>query len=240
MGKIVSVIQFTGRTGNLVGSKGQDGNVILKTHVPHIANRNTQEQVNARVKMALAGSLSKLVHADIIYGMSGNGNRGRRQRWIKSIISRMSVSTEAGVTKAWLEPSDMILSEGYHTSGVSVSDVVVGTGNVTANVTFNEGIDHVLLTSFFAESRNGGFHSVESTVVSESGTVSITLPDEACHVVNLYTVPIKLATTMAGVAYGNEVEADGDEVSAYSVEARSYNSGRYVWMHSKYVGSYSA
>ena len=80
MGKLVSVIQFTGHTGNLVGSKGQDGTVVLKNHQPHVTNRNTQEQVNARVKLALAGSLSKIVPADTIYGMTGDGNRGRRQR----------------------------------------------------------------------------------------------------------------------------------------------------------------
>ena len=129
MGKIVSVIQFTGRTGNLVGSKGQNGTVVLKNHQPNVTNRNTQEQVNARVKLALAGSLSKIVPADTIYG---------------------------------------------------------------------------------------------------------------CQVVNLYSVPIKLATSLAGHAYGNEVIAVGDSTSAYSIEAKSYNSGAYVWMHSQYIGSYSA
>ena len=99
MGKIVSVIQFTGRTGNLVGSKGQNGTVVLKNHQPNVTNRNTQEQVNARVK---------------------------------------------------------------------------------------------------------------------------------------------LATSLAGHAYGNEVIAVGDSTSAYSIEAKSYNSGAYVWMHSQYIGSYSA
>ena len=240
MGKIVSVIQFTGRTGNLVGSKGQDGTVVLKNHQPHVTNRNTQEQVNARVKLALAGSLSKIVPADTIYGMTGDGNRGRRQRWIKAIMKRMVVSLEDGITTAKLEPADMILSEGYYCSGITVSNVVVGNSTVTASATLDDKIDHALIVAFFAESRNGGFHSVSSTVVSESGEVSIPLPDDGCHVVNLYSIPIKLATSLNGHSYGNEVIAVGESTSAYSVEAKSYNSGAYVWMHSQYIGSFSS
>lgn len=240
MGKIVSVIQFTGRTGNLVGSKGQNGTVVLKNHQPNVTNRNTQEQVNARVKLALAGSLSKIVPADTIYGMQGSGNRARRQRWIKVIMSRMAVSVDSGITSAKLEPADMILSEGYYCGGVTVANVTVGSSTVTASITIGDKIDHALIIAFFAESRNGGFHSVSSTVVSESGEVSIALPDDGCQVVNLYSVPIKLATSLAGHAYGNEVIAVGDSTSAYSIEAKSYNSGAYVWMHSQYIGSYSA
>ena len=116
MGKIVSVIQFTGRTGNLVGSKGQNGTVVLKNHQPNVTNRNTQEQVNARVKLALAGSLSKIVPADTIYGMTGDGNRGRRQRWIKAIMALVMMvyaakyigSTPTAILGA-LEPTTAVL-----------------------------------------------------------------------------------------------------------------------------------
>lgn len=172
--------------------------------------------------------------------MTGNGNRGRRQRWIKTIMSRMAVSVEGGITTAKLEPADMILSEGYFCSGINVTNVTVSSSTVTATVTLDENIDHALIVAFFAESRNGGFHSVSSTVVSESGEVSIPLPDDGCHVVNLYSIPIKLATSLSGHSYGNEVIATGESTSAYSVEAKSYNSGAYVWMHSNYIGSFSS
>lgn len=80
MGKINSVIEFTGRTGNLVGVKGQNGQVYLRKHVRKIHNDNSEQQVVARAKMALAGNLSKLIKAELLYGMPGNGRRMRRQR----------------------------------------------------------------------------------------------------------------------------------------------------------------
>ena len=81
---------------------------------------------------------------------------------------------------------------------------------------------------------------MQTTVVSESGEVTIPIPDEEFHVVNLYAIPIKISSRFSGVSYTSEVAALGEEVSSYSSEAKSYNAGRYEWMRSEYVGSYSA
>ena len=57
---------------------------------------------------------------------------------------------------------------------------------------------------------------------------------------DLYAIPIKISGQFSGVNYTSEVAALGEEASSYSSEAKSYNAGRYEWMRSEYVGSYSA
>lgn len=240
MGKISSIIEFTGRTGNLVGAKGQDGRYILRAHQPQVKNANSEAQMITRAKMALAGSLSKLIPADVIYGMSGSGRRGRRQRWMREIMKRMTITSADGAIRAILAPSDLILSEGGVTAGVTIGMVTIEEGVIKTTVTYGDDIDRVVITALYAESRSGGFVATQTTVVSTSGSVEIPVPKEEFHVVNLYAIPVLESKQFGGVSYAGEVSAYGEEVSAYSSEAVAYNSGRYVWMRSEYIGSYSA
>ena len=240
MGKISSIIEFTGRTGNLVGAKGQNGRYILRAHQPQVKNANSPAQMETRAKMALAGSLSKLIKSDIIYGMSGSGNRGRRQRWMHEIMKRMTTTSTNGTIQAVLAPSDLILSEGGFSTGVTIGAVTIEESCIKTTTTFPDSIDRVLFVALYADSRSGGFLAAQSTVVSESGEVTIPFPDEEFHVVNLYAIPIKISSQFSGVSYTSEVAALGEEASSYSSEAKSYNAGRYEWMRSEYVGSFSA
>lgn len=240
MGKISSIIEFTGRTGNLVGAKGQNGRYILRAHQPQVKNANSPAQMETRAKMALAGSLSKLIKSDIIYGMSGSGNRGRRQRWMHEIMKRMTTTSSNGTIKAVLAPSDLILSEGGFSTGVTIGAVTIEESCIKTTTTFPDSIDRVLFVALYADSRSGGFLAAQSTVISESGEVTIPIPDEEFHVVNLYAIPIKISSQFSGVSYTGEVAALGEETSAYSSEAKSYNAERYEWMRSEYIGSFSA
>lgn len=240
MGKISSVIEFTGRTGNLVGAKGQNGRYILRAHQPQVKNANSPAQMETRAKMALAGSLSKIIKSDIIYGMSGSGNRGRRQRWMHEIMKRMSVTAIDGGVKAVLAPADLILSEGGISAGVSIGEVTIADGSVKTSITFDDEIDRVVVVALYADSRSGGFVAATTTVISESGAVELAFPKESFHVVNLYAIPVQESRQLSGVSYSGEVSAYGDEVSSYSSDAKAYNAGRYEWLRSEYVGSYSA
>ena len=240
MGKISSVIEFTGRTGNLVGAKGQNGRYILRAHQPQVKNANSPAQMETRAKMALAGSLSKLIKAEIIYGMSGSGNRGRRQRWMREIIKRMTTTPVDGGVRAVLAPSDLILSEGGVSAGVIIGEVTIADGSVKTSVTFGDDIDRVVVVALYADSRSGGFLAANTTVAVESGALEIPFPKEEFLVVNLYAIPIRESSQLSGVSYSSEVGAQGEEASSYSSEAIAYNAGRYEWMRSEYVGSFSA
>ncbi|MCR5445777.1 MAG: hypothetical protein K6E96_08920 [Bacteroidales bacterium] len=240
MGKIASVIQFTGRTGNVVGVTGPNGDIYLRVHKKHINDKNSAEQIATRVKFALAGSLSKLIPSDLIYGMSGNGRRGRRQRWQKLLMKKMTTTAVDGTVTATLAPSDLIFSEGAYCAGTSVSGVTVADGKVSMSVSLSDRVSQLLMVAVFAKSRSGGFSAVDSAVATESGSLEIPLPDSEFTVANLYAIPITQNEQLSGVYYGNEVNAEGESVSSYATTAEYYNSNRYQWMNSVFVGSFSA
>ncbi|MCR5444126.1 MAG: hypothetical protein K6E96_00385 [Bacteroidales bacterium] len=240
MGKIASVIQFTGRTGNVVGVTGQDGDIYLRVHKKHVNDKNSAEQVAVRVKFALVGSLSKLIPSDLIYGISGSGKRGRRQRWQKLLMKKITTTAVDDTVTATLAPADMILSEGTFCAGVTVSGVTIADGKVSMAVSMSDQVSQVLIVAVFANSRDGGFTAVDSGVATESGTLEIPLPNSDFAVANLYAIPITRSEQLSGVDYGNEVDAEGETVSAYATSAKYYNSNRYQWMHSSFIGSYAA
>lgn len=239
MARISSVIEFTGRVGNLVGAKGQDGEYLLRKHQPQVKNPNSWEQISHRCKISLSASLASLIPSDVLYGMKGSGRRGRRQRWLHEIIKRMSTTVSDGTVTALLAPSDLLLSEGPFASGVTMSGIIATGGNIEATVTFPEEVDRVVVVSLYAKERNSGFLATKSTVVTESGTVTIPFPSTNFRVANLYIIPIRESRYLSGVSYSGDVVASGEEMS-YSSEAVAYNAGRYEWMHSEYVGSYTA
>lgn len=240
MAKISSLIEFTGRVGNLVGVKGEDGEFYLRRRVRHIHNANSEAQIITRAKVALAGNLSKLFPADLLFGMSGNGKTGRRRHWIVEIMQKMTISTVEGKVRAVLDPADMILSDGQYAYGVSVTNPTIADGNVSMTVTIPEGVERVLVVSAFADGTERRFMSVNSTVATATGSVTLPLPEERQNVANIYIVPIVRSTSQSGVSYTSEVGAIGEETISYSAEARMYNSDLYEWKHSVFVGTVTA
>ena len=240
MGKITSVVQFNGHVGNLVGITGQDGEFYLRRYRDHINNPNTIGQITTRTKFALAGNLAKLIPSDIIYGMTGSGRRGRRQRWVKVMMRQITTTISDGKVSAILAPKDLILSEGSPFFDMSVSNVAIAEGNLSMSVELPESDAKSLMVAVYADGRDGSFSAVDSKVAEETGTLTMPLPHDTFQVVNLYAIPIVAKSDLANVRYDNIVDADGETISCYSSDAIFYNSTNYSWRRSQFIGSYSA
>ncbi len=61
MARIVSIIQFTGRVGSAVGSKGKGGKVLLRQYQPSVANPRTDAQMSQRAKIKLAAQVAGML-----------------------------------------------------------------------------------------------------------------------------------------------------------------------------------
>lgn len=240
MAKITSVVNFSGKLGNLVGMQGQDGQMYVRIHRNHINNPNTMEQIIARTKLSLVGNLSKLFPADVLYGMSGNGKRGRRHRWVKVMMRRITVTQNDNSVSAFLRPENLILSEGNPFYGITINNIAIAEGNVTMNIDFSDENTKALVVAAFADSQTGHFLAVDSKVADTEGAFSIPLPQSTFQVANLYAIPIVGSSELSTVQYDDSVEADGDTVSSYSSMATFYNSSNYKWMQSQFLGSFSA
>ena len=85
--------------------------------------------------------------------------------------------------------------------------------------------------------KGGRFAAVDSAVATATGQLRIPAPDVKFDVANLYVIPIVRSTMPSGVGYSSEVVAEVEGRISYSAEARKYNSEKYEWMHSVFVGS---
>lgn len=61
MAKIVSIIQYVGRAGSTVGSKGKKGSILLRQYQPSVANPRTDAQMQQRAKFKLASQVAGML-----------------------------------------------------------------------------------------------------------------------------------------------------------------------------------
>ena len=101
MARIVSIIQFTGRAGSIVGSKGKGGKILLRQYQPSVANPKTAAQMQQRAKMKLAAQVAGMLGEVGRTALQANGLRKTdRGKLVKSLLQFIKVSVDG--TKASL------------------------------------------------------------------------------------------------------------------------------------------
>jgi len=99
MARIVSIIQFTGRAGSIVGSKGKGGKILLRQYQPSVANPKTAAQMQQRAKIKLAAQVAGMLGEVGRTALLANGNRKTdRGLLIKQLLKSIRVSQDG--TKA--------------------------------------------------------------------------------------------------------------------------------------------
>ena len=99
MARIVSIIQFTGRAGSAVGSKGKGGKILLRQYQPTVANPKTAAQMQQRAKIKLAAQVAGMLGEVGRTALLANGNRKTdRGLLIKQLLKSVRVSQDG--TKA--------------------------------------------------------------------------------------------------------------------------------------------
>ena len=101
MGRIVSIIQFTGRAGNAVGSKGKRGKVLIRQYQPTVANPQTNAQMSNRAKLKLAAQVAGMLGEVGRTALVANGLRKTdRGQLVKQLLKSINVNADG--TKALL------------------------------------------------------------------------------------------------------------------------------------------
>jgi len=101
MARIVSIIQFTGRAGSAVGSKGKGGKILLRQYQPSVANPRTAAQMQQRAKMKLAAQVAGMLGEVGRTALQANGLRKTdRGKLVKNLLQFIKVSADG--TKASL------------------------------------------------------------------------------------------------------------------------------------------
>lgn len=93
MAKQVSAIKFVGTMGNMVGSKGLDGKVIIREKAASVNNPQTEGQMDQRARFKLASQVSAMLDKVAKTALKANGIKTtRRGTTNKDILEHVSVS----------------------------------------------------------------------------------------------------------------------------------------------------
>lgn len=113
MAKLVGLIGTgSGRVGNVVLAKGEDGRTIARAYQPQVNNPKSVKQTMQRAKVNLVGQLSSLLPADMLRSLSKGSNRKNRAEFLSRTLKIVSVTSQDGVFSAKINPAELTLSNG--------------------------------------------------------------------------------------------------------------------------------
>lgn len=238
MGTFNSMISFTGKVGNLVGAKGEDGQTILR---PRVKPRDpkTNAQISQRVKVSLAGQLSSLTPKSALFGM-GSTNRKRRSNFLKNIIDNAVVTSVNNQLTAKLAPEKLVFSEGrgVAVSGFSGTITPGGSGQPnTVNITLSampNDVASLVVIAVGADATTETYTEVHVEALTASN-LSASFSTEAERV-NLYTIPVVQSDGASAVRYQHAVE-DIQSTHDYGATAEILTSGIFDYAASDYYAS---
>lgn len=191
-------ITFEGKLGNIVGVRGKNGKTHVRLFVKP-SNPQTEKQIKARVKMSLAGQLSKITPASALVGFKGSKSE-RRTKFMRNIILNSTASVNPGGDgyNVTLPPIDLKFSEGQvypmEVKAEKTSDVLPGVkvtlaANEKTRLT-NDGIKSIAFVFVWSDI-NDIYRSVKIKtqlvdVMDTDGVTDTNLNNK----VNIYTIPI--------------------------------------------------
>lgn len=140
MGKFVGIIgTISGKVGNIVFSKGENGKTYGRTYQPVVANPKTTAQVDQRTKMNLVGKMSQVTPAAAIVAMGDNKRRARAE-FNKNLLAVAVIDRDGvGNVTAKIDPADILFSKGAQAilATVSTPAAVTDTG-VSLGITLQD------------------------------------------------------------------------------------------------------
>ena len=113
MAKNTSVITFSGKMGNIVGSKGQDGKYILRQKTSKVQNPQTKKQIEQRSKISLLSKFNAATPIDAIPSLGYNDAK-RRAEFSKINYPSVNIQVDptSGAVTAQMKRSTLQLSRG--------------------------------------------------------------------------------------------------------------------------------
>lgn len=236
MGKIRGIFQFTGKVGEAVGMKGDDGLYYARVRVRDIANPNTKAQQDQRTVVSLAGKLSALTDRAIITGMKGSNARKRRAAFMANIINNANVTTVDGVNTAKLDPAKLILSEGAQTdlptATITMSGSVISV--VPSQWPENEDLAAVVYVAYGYDANNEYVDCQHRSVNAGTELAQIIVMGKTVVGANVYAIPV-LRNPVAGSTKYNEALMALEANAEYAVTSGGTNGSALTYGQSSFL-----
>lgn len=133
-----------GKAGNLVFSKGDNGETIARAYQPQVKNPRTPSQLRQRSKMNVVGQFSAIVPAALIAPLGMGGQRRNRSEFSRNLLKAAEVTFTDGNYVAKFPPSAVKFSNGTAELLTTAADPVVDARKVTINLTTSSIPDEML------------------------------------------------------------------------------------------------
>lgn len=242
MAKQKSTFQFSGKIGTIVGMKGANGESYIREYVKP-ANPKSTKQTEQRLKMSLAGQLSKMTAQTVIYGM-GTTPRKRRPAFVSNIVRKAVTTTSAGQAIAKINPADVLFSDGVNQpinyAGTPSTQNHVVTFPFDAQVFTNNPDLAAIVFVAASLSTDEKVTAVLSGVMVREDQVGVNLlaPVDSDEVA-WYYIPVFRAEGVDSTSYQRDVDYIKDDHTIAAIVNISER-GSVVWRRSVYVGRVSA
>ena len=239
MAKQFSTFQFVGKVGTLVGMKGKNGSAYIRTLVTP-SNPKTAAQTDQRIKMSLAGQMSKLTPQALLVGMS-NDKRMRRPSFTGNIARNAVITTMNNVITAKIDPALVVFSNGasYPINGANirvtaaVNDVTIQAGAIFED----ENIAALVFVGAFADA-NGKVIAIAADTITSTDTEAVIAAPAGYSRVNVYHIPVVRAEGANNVSYQRAIEMVNAD-HGYASIAEISQSGAIEYRRSVYENSYA-
>lgn len=236
MAKITGILQFSGKLGQAVGMKGAKGENYARVNVKP-ANPQTEDQVKQRVKMSLAGLMSKMTPADLIMGL-GASKRDRRSAFTAN-IARNAVNTSDGQggIMAKIDPAKVIFSEGIYCPVENVTVTYDGSAVTAAfsGTNLPNDVAGYLVIATIADSQ-GRVRQIDGDMITDTHRTAVI--NGAGASANVYYVPVVRNAGADNATYEHAVQrlnADNN----YSTVAKLSTKGSLSYAASKFDNNYT-
>lgn len=239
MAKQFSTFQFTGKVGTLVGMKGKGGAAYIRTLVTP-ANPKTTAQTDQRVKMSLAGQMSKLTPQALLVGMSSD-KRMRRPNFTGNIARNAVVTTVNNQRTAKIDPALVLFSDGAAammnaldiTVTPTATDITVETGNKM----FEGDVVSLIIVAAFADAQ-GRVVNISNTTLTANDLSNVIAAPVSYSRVNVYYIPVVMAEGTDNVTYQRVVNMLAQDAS-YQTLAVISATGSIEYRRSEFLSTYT-
>lgn len=235
MGKFVGLIgTISGKVGNVVFSKGEDGKTYGRTYQPVVANPKTTAQVDQRTKMNLVGKMSQVTPAAAIVAM-GDNKRRARAGFNKNLLAVAIIDRDGvGNVTAKIDPADILFSKGAQPllASVSTPAAVTATG-VSLGITLGDaGMAGIygerIVVAVIDPADKGGYSFIktidkvfdDTTAQTVSVNFGTTIEDQT--MVCVYRCPFVLNETASSTRY-QSIANNGTDIIAKLMESAGAN-----------------
>lgn len=204
MGKSSNIIgTIRGKVGSVVFSKGPNGETLMRSYQPQVANPRTMPQLAQRAKVTMAGKLSKLIPINALSGLGMGSRLANRSEFVSNIL-RMAVAIwQGGQYTASVLPGKLVFSKGVAALGATLGAVTVTVNKVTvalSNVNA-DGLHGVRLIAVVMQNVQGDAYKTASYAdiifAANQSTAEVNLPVALASgdVVLLYACPMEIDST---------------------------------------------